>query len=154
MLDIRLPYGYFALQQILQCSNSQISVVIGAKLMENNPFGQFDTVSKAAADSAKELESINTKLLEKLTQKNMDLFNSTVDLNNKFISLFGNAKGVQELIAEQTQLSAEYNAKLMATMQEAGEIVMGSQGGYQSWIESGFKSFIPATPKATRKKAA
>ena len=122
--------------------------------MENNPFGQFDTVSKAAADSAKELETINTKLLEKLTQKNMDLFNSTVDLNNKFFSMFGNVKGMQELIAEQMQLSSEYNEKLMATMQETGEIAMESQGDYQSWIESGFKSLVPAAPKATRKKAA
>lgn len=122
--------------------------------MENNPFGQFDSVTKAATDSAKELESINTKLLEKLTQKNMDLFNSTVDLNNKFISMFGNAKGMQELIAEQIQLSNEYTGKVVSTMQEAGEIVMESQGDYQSWVESGLKSLVPAAPKTTRKKAA
>ena len=122
--------------------------------MENNPFGKFETVSKVAADSAKELESINTKLLEKLTQKNMDLFNSTMDLNNKLISTLGNVKGVQELVTEQLQLSTEYNGKVMATLQEAGEIVAASPSDYQSWIESGLKAFVPTAPKSSRKKAA
>ncbi|MFP6782078.1 MAG: phasin family protein [Gammaproteobacteria bacterium] len=122
--------------------------------MENNPFGQFETVSKVAADSAKELESINTKLLETLTQKNMDLFNSTMDLNNKLISTLGNVAGVQELVTEQLQLSTEYNGAVMATLQEAGEIVAASQSDYQSWIESGLKAFVPTAPKSNRKKAA
>jgi len=128
--------------------------------MENNQFGQFDTFSKAALESAKELETINGKVIEQLAQKNMDLFNSVIEMNNKFVSMFGEAKGVQELVTEQIKLTSEYNGKVIATMKEAAEIMVGSKDVYQSWFEGGLKNatesaqtFTPAA-KAPKKKAA
>jgi hypothetical protein len=128
--------------------------------MENNYFGQFGTFGKAAAKSAKELETINAKVIEQLAQKNMDLFNSAIEMNNKFVSLIGEAKGVQDLMAEQLKLTSEYNGKVITTIQEAADIVVESKDDYQTWLEGGLQTVtdsaqtIVPTQKARPKKAA
>ncbi|MDA0821481.1 MAG: phasin family protein [Proteobacteria bacterium] len=121
--------------------------------MDYTSFGNFETMSKTAAESAKKLESINTSVFEKLTKKNMDLFNSTIELNNKFVAMLGEAKGVQELFNEQLQLTTEYNGKVFATIKEATEIVVNSKDDYQSWLEAGIKTVVPTAAKSTKKAA-
>jgi len=128
--------------------------------MENSAFGQFNTFGKTAMASAKELETINLKLVEKLTAKNMELFNSAVEMNNKFVTLLGQPAGIQELMNEQLKLASEYNGKVITTMKEAAEIVVESQDEYKAWFESGLKTatqaaqeFVPV-PKAAKRKAA
>lgn len=123
--------------------------------MENKYFGQFGTFGTVAMESAKELETINTKVIEQLAQKNMDLFNSAIEMNNKFVSLFGEAKGVQDLLTEQLKLTSEYNGKVIATMKEAAEIVVDSKDDYQSWFEGGLKTVTDQVQTiAPKKKAA
>ena len=128
--------------------------------MENNYFGQFSAFSNAATESAKELETINGKIIGLLTQKNMELFNSALELNNKFVSLYGNTKDVQSLLTEQMQLTNEFNGKIVATVKEAAEIVVGSANDYQAWFEAGLKNATDTSqaftivPKTSRKKAA
>ncbi|MFT4582470.1 MAG: hypothetical protein ACI915_000256 [Gammaproteobacteria bacterium] len=121
--------------------------------MDYTSFGNFETISKTAAESAKKLESINTSVFEQLTKKNMDLFNSTMELNNKFVSMLGETKGVQELFNEQLQLTTEYNGKFFSTIKEATEIVVNSKDDYQSWLEAGIKTATPAPAKTTKKAA-
>ena len=121
--------------------------------MDYTSFGNFEMMSKTAAESAKKLESINTTIFEQLTKKNMDLFNSTIELNNKFVSMLSETKGVQELFNEQLQLTTEYNGKVFSTIKEATEIVVNSKDDYQSWLENGLKTATPAAAKSTKKAA-
>ncbi len=128
--------------------------------MENNYFGQFGIFSKAAAESAKELETINTKLIEQLAVKNIDLFNSALEMSSQFGSLVGEAKGAQELVSEQLKLTSEYNGKVITTIKAATEIVVKSKDDYQGWFEGGLQavtdtaqSIVP-TAKTQTKKAA
>lgn len=119
--------------------------------MENSNFEQFSAFSKAATESAKQLEGINTQVFEKLVQKNMELFNSTVEMTHKFFFMFGETKGVQALITEQMQLTNEYSNKVMSTIKQAAEIVVESKDSYQSWIESGVPSVAPKQTATGRK---
>jgi glycine betaine/choline ABC-type transport system substrate-binding protein len=119
--------------------------------MEYKGFEQINTFGKAAMESAKELETLNVQLFEKLTRKNMELFNSTVDMNNKFFALLGNPGDVQGLVNEQIKLSSEFNGKVISTMKEAAEIVAESQPAYQAWFQAGLQNagasvqeFVPA----------
>lgn len=128
--------------------------------MENIHFGQFGTFGNAATESAKNLETINGKLIGQLTQKNMELFNSAIEMNNKFVSLLGDTKDVQTLLTEQAQLTTEYAGKVITTMQAAAAIVVGSKDDYQAWFEASLKSAndmglgFTAAPAAQKKKAA
>lgn len=121
-----------------------------------NVFEQFNPFGNSAMDSAKELEAINVKLFEKLTAKNMELFNSGVALNNKFIALMGQPAGMQDMLNEQVKLGGEFNGKLISTVKEAAEIVVDAQQDYKDWMQQGFQAASPVAAKkpATRKKAA
>lgn len=125
--------------------------------MENNYFEQFNTYGKAATESIKALETINTKIIGQLTQKNMELFNSAIEINNKFVSLLGNTKDVQALLSEQAQLTGEYTGKVVEVMRDASEIVVGSSDEYQAWFADSVKSATEFGREATttlRKNAA
>lgn len=107
--------------------------------MDNNYLEHFNTYGKAATESAKALEAINTKIIGQLTQKNMELFNAAMEINKKFVSLLGNTKDVSSLLAEQAQLASEYTGKVVETIRDASEIVVGSSDEYQAWFEDSLK---------------
>lgn len=69
----------------------------------------------------------------------MELFSSAIEINNKFVSLLGNTKDVQTLLAEQAQLTSEYTGKVIEVMRDASEIVVGSSDEYQAWFEDSLK---------------
>ena len=128
--------------------------------MENIKFDQFDDYNKAAFESAKALESINTKLFEQLTRKNMELVNSTVEMNNKFAALFGEVANIQDFFNAQMKLASDYNGKLVSTVKEAAEIVAASKDDYQAWFEKSVSAatsvgqgFAPAKRPAAKKAA-
>lgn len=113
--------------------------------MENNYLESFQTFAKTAMESAKDLEVINTKVIGQLAAKNMALFNSALELNNQFASLFTETKDTQELLAKQVQLTEAYNGKLTTAVKEAAEIVADSKDDYQAWFEGGLKTVTTAT---------
>lgn len=128
--------------------------------MEYKGFEQFNIFGKSAMDSAKDLETLNVQLFEKLTRKNMELFNSTVDMNNRFFALLGNPGDMQGMLNEQIKLSSEFNDKVISTIKEAAEIVAESQNDYQAWFEAGMQNatataqeFVPAAMSAVNKAA-
>ena len=125
--------------------------------MENNHFDQFNMFGGAATDSVKKLESINAKVIGQLTQKNVELFNTATEINNKFVALLGNNKDLQSLMTEQVQFSSEYTGKVISAIQDAAQIVVESKDDYQAWFEGSVKSatdFGRSPAAAPKKKAA
>ena len=126
--------------------------------MEYKAFEQFNSFGKAAMDSAKELETINVRLAEKLTRKNMELFNSAMDVNNRFVATFGKPTDIKAMFDEQMKLASEYNGKVIATMKETMELLAESKDDYQAWFEAGIQTATDAAqeiaPALTPKKAA
>lgn len=117
--------------------------------MKNNYFEQLNTFGKTTRESAKALETINAKVFAQLNQKHMELFNSGVAINNKFISLLGNTKDVQTLVTEQTQLTSEYTGKVIGMIQDATDILAGSLDDYQAWLEGSLQSAATSTASKT-----
>jgi len=112
--------------------------------MEYKGFEQFNIFGKSAMESAKELETLNVALFEKLSRNNMELFNSAVELNNKFVALLGNPGDIQGMMNEQIKLANEYNGQVVSTIKEAAEIVAESKDGYQAWFEAGVQNATTA----------
>lgn len=112
--------------------------------MKNNYSGQFGTFGNAAMEYTRELENINGKLIEQLTQKNVELFNSAIEMNHQFTSLLGTTKDVQAFLTEQVRLTNEYNNSVIGTMQLAADIITRSQNDYRLWFEASAKSVADA----------
>lgn len=126
--------------------------------MENNFLTQWESFAKSAFDTTKELETLNTKLFEQLSQKQMELLTSAFEVGNKWFSSFGEFKGVPELVAAQTKLASDYGSKVVAASKEATELLTASREDYKLWFEKSFKvlteqSVAVTKPVSVRKAA-
>ena len=108
--------------------------------MENKFIENWQEYGKNAIEAAKELEAINTQVIEKLTGKQMELANAAFEVSTKYVSSLGEVKGVQELFSEQTKLATELNEKVLEAARTTADILTETREAYQAWIEKGFKA--------------
>lgn len=113
--------------------------------MENSLLTQWESFAKSAFDTTKELEALNLKLFEQLSQKQVELVSGLAELGNKWLSSFGEHKGLSELVAAQSKLANEYNSKVLSISKEAAELLTGSREDYKNWFEKGFKLWSEQT---------
>lgn len=108
--------------------------------MENKFIENWQEYGKNALEAAKELEAINTQVIEKLTGKQMELANAAFEASTKYVSSLGEVKGVQELFSEQTKLATELNEKVLEAARNTADILTETREAYQAWLEKGFKA--------------
>jgi len=132
--------------------------------MENKFIENWQEYGKNAIEAAKELEAINTQVIEKITGKQMELANAAFETSTKYVSTLGEVKGVQDLFSEQTKLATEFNEKMLEAARTTADILTETREAYQAWLEKGLKAvsgntelvmpnfLFPAT-KATKKAA-
>ena len=108
--------------------------------MENKFIENWQEYGKHAIAAAKELEAINTEVIEKLTGKQMELANTVFETGTKYFGAISEVKGYQELISAQTKLVAELNEKLIEAARGTADIIAQTREAYQAWIEKGFKA--------------
>jgi len=136
--------------------------------MTNDITKQWNEISKTAIESMKELGSINTKVIEKLTEQQLAVLNTCMEASQKEIDLAASEKNIQDpqsLLAAQAELVAEYNSRLISIVQSTGEILKDCNREITSWADKGMnvtqKSAAKPAPntvnktvkKKTRKKA-
>ena len=132
--------------------------------MDNAFIDNWQDYSKNAVAAAKELETINTQVIEKLTGKQMELANAAFETSTRYMSSLSEVKGYQEIVSEQAKLAAEFNEKLIDTARSTADIMTESRELYQSWVEKNMKAVtggmdfslpgFPAPKKPAAKKAA
>ena len=108
--------------------------------MDNKLVDNWQEYGKNAIEAAKELEAINTKVIEKITGKQMELANAAFEVSTKYISSLGEMKGYQDLLSEQTKLATELNEKFLETARSAADILTETREAYQAWFEKGLKA--------------
>lgn len=132
--------------------------------MDNAFIDNWQDYSKNAVAAAKELETINTQVIEKLTGKQMELANAAFETSTRYMSSLSEVKGYQEIVSEQAKLAAEFNEKLIETARSTADIMTESRELYQAWVEKNMKAVtggmdfslpgFPAPKKPAAKKAA
>lgn len=132
--------------------------------MDNAFIDNWQDYSKNAVAAAKELETINTQVIEKLTGKQMELANAAFETSTRYMSSLSEVKGYQEIVSEQAKLAAEFNEKLIDTARSTADIMTESRELYQAWVEKNMKAVtggmdfslpgFPAPKKPAAKKAA
>lgn len=138
--------------------------------MDNKLIENWQGYSKSALAAAKELEVLNTQVVEKLTAKQMELANVTFETGTKYLNSMTEIKGYQDLLAEQTKLATEFNEKVIENARATADILTETREAYQSWVEKsiklmtdsadfslpsfpGFPGFAPAKKPAPKKAA-
>ena len=131
--------------------------------MDNKMIENWQEYSKSAMASAKELEAINTRVVEQLTAKQMEIANAMFETSTRYVSTVTEVKGYQELLAEQTRITTDFNETMIDAARATADILNESRDAYQAWMEKSFQAAsagaefkIPGlTPaKKTAKKAA
>lgn len=119
--------------------------------------------NKPALEAAKELEIINTEIIEKFTAKQLELVNVAFETGTKSVKAIAELKGPQDLVAEQTKLSREFNEQLIESARATAGIISESREAYQGWLDRSWETitanvvtFAPnfATVKEPAKKTA
>jgi len=124
--------------------------------MTDNITKQWNEISKTAIESMNELGSINTRVIEKLTEQQLAVLNTCMEASQKEIDLAASKKNVQDpqaLLAAQAELVAEYNSKLIAIVQSTGDILKDCNNEITSWVDKGMNVTAKAAPKTVKKAA-
>lgn len=108
--------------------------------MDNKFIMNWQEYTQNALAATKELETITTGIIEKLTGKQMELANAAFETSTKYMSAFSEVKGMQDLLAEQTKLATEFNEKVIEAARSTADIITESREAYQAWIEKGMKT--------------
>lgn len=126
--------------------------------MTNNITKQWNEISKTAIESMKELGSINTRVIEKLTEQQLAVLNTCMEASQREIEMATdgkNAQNPQALLKAQADLMAEYNSRLMNIVQSTGDILKDCNSDITYWADKGMnvaqKTAAKASPKTARK---
>ena len=127
--------------------------------MTNDITKQWNEISKTAIESMKELGSINTRVIEKMTEQQLAVLNTCMEASQKEIEMATsgtNAQNPQALLAAQADLMAEYNSRLMNIVQSTGDILKDCNSDITDWAGKGMntaqKSAAKTAPETVKKK--
>ncbi len=115
---------------------------------------QWNKISKTAIESMKELGSINTRVIEKLTEQQLAVLNTCMEASQKEIEMASsgkNAQSPQTLLKAQADLIAEYNGRLMSIVQSTGDILKDCNSEITSWADKGMRVTQKSAAKASSK---
>ncbi len=129
--------------------------------MSTETIEQWGKFSRAALDSLKELTAINAKLVERLSEQQLELVGLTLEASIKGANLAVGVPAYKELVSGQTALAGEYNEKVLSIVEKVlsivrktGGIVAEARDQYSEWTEGRLKEIAtPITRVAARKSA-
>jgi Phasin protein len=122
--------------------------------MSTETIEQWGKFSRAALDSLKELTAINAKLVERLSEQQLELVGLTLEASIKGANLAVGVPAYKEFVSGQTALAGEYNEKVLSIVRKTGGIVAEARDQYSEWTEGRLKEIAtPITRVAARKSA-
>lgn len=122
--------------------------------MQQDFVNTMSNFSKNAAEAAKSLGEINTKLAEEVIERQLAAVNLAVEGSTNQAKLAQETKDVQDFWSKQAKLSDEYTGKAMEMAKQNVELAQKVGEQYKAWFEKGFAQANDAAAKATKKAEA
>ena len=128
--------------------------------MENTLIKGWSTITQEAFKASKELEDINSKALDKVTENQIDLSNACFEANTKFFENLSASKKYPDLLANHNELLTTYSEVFSEATTNAGDLVAAVKNDYEDWIKRGiekstsnelFRDFMPAKETHAKK---
>jgi len=118
--------------------------------MENTfSFEQIESLSKAAYDSAKELEAIGTRMVEKLAEQQFQAVNAALQTGARQIGLVSETRDYKDLVAAQVKLVSEYNEGFIDSARKTTAILSDARNALAGWMEKGVTTAVNNSKAAT-----
>jgi len=118
--------------------------------MQQDFVNTMSNFSKNAAEAAKSLGDINTKVAEEVIERQLAAVNLVVEGSTSQAKLAQETKDVQDFWSKQAKLSDEYTGKAMEMAKQNVELVQKVGEQYKAWFEKGFAQANEAAAKATK----
>lgn len=116
----------------------------------------FTKSTETAIEAGRKIAELNMRTFERLMQQQADVAATYMDMTSKGMTLFSKAKGMQDLIAGQAELSREFGERSMEIMRKGLAVANESGSEYSSLVQEGVKTAqerIAEATKATLKAA-
>ena len=108
--------------------------------MQNVFTEQWEDFGKTTLEATKELESISTSLISKLTEIQMQMLSLALEANVKNINLVSGTRDYKDLFTAQAKLATEYNEKLFSNAKKTSEILNEARTGLTEWMSTVMKT--------------
>lgn len=109
----------------------------GDAAMSNDMLNKWTEMNQSAMSSIKELGDINTKMMTRLTQRQMDMMNLYMEGSAKQMEAMKSIANPQDAVSTQTGFYTEMNEKLMDNARQTLEVLMEAKAELAEWAEKG-----------------
>ncbi len=107
--------------------------------MENTFTNKWSSLAEDALKASKELEEINTKILDKVTENQINLSNAFLEANTNYFENLSESKKYPDLVAHHKQLLNNYSEVFLNATTNAGELATTVKAEYEEWIKRGIE---------------
>lgn len=115
--------------------------------MQNDMIKQFNEMNQNVVEFMKELTSINTQMMQKITERQMATAGAYSETFEKQLEAMKSATSTQDLIAAQAALAKEFNEKMLANAQQTMDILVQTRTELTAWVEKGMQAAAKAAEK-------
>ncbi len=121
--------------------------------MQNEYLKSFDDYSKSAISAGKELIDINSRIMNKVLETQVNLANLVVEGGEKQLDVNSTAadSDPQEFLTKQTALLEEMAAKLGEIAENNAKFAQDAQEELKGWVEAGIATADNAVKEAAEK---
>ncbi len=119
---------------------------------------QFSESGNTSYAALLELGTIQSKVLQKLTELQFNLATLTVETGVEKAKLFGSTANYKDLLATESDVTSKYNSKVLDITQQTADILSESQDEiiacFEKGIEAASKTGKTVAKRAAKKEAA
>ena len=115
--------------------------------MSNDMLNKWTEMNQSAMNSIKELGDINTKMMTRLTQRQMDMMNLYMEGSAKQMEAMKGVANPQDAVSTQTGFYTDMNEKLMDNARQTLEVLMEAKAELTDWAEKGMSQATEMTKK-------
>lgn len=107
--------------------------------MDTNFIKNFKNMTDSAVEASKSLEIINTSVIEKFAETNMQLATSLIEAGTAAADELTDTKEIPEVISVQTGFLSKYNETMFDAAKSTATIFNNARSEYQQWFEKGIE---------------
>jgi phasin family protein len=108
--------------------------------MQNDLIQQWTELNKTVISSIKELGEINSQAMNRLAERQVEMMNLYMEGGSKQLEVASQSQNLQEVIAVQSRLFAELNAKLTENARQTAETLADVRNQLSTWAEKNMEA--------------
>ncbi|OUU75074.1 MAG: hypothetical protein CBC29_05335 [Methylococcaceae bacterium TMED69] len=113
--------------------------------MDTNFMKNFKNMADSAIEASKNLETINTSVIEKFAETNMQLATSIIEAGTAAADGLSDTKEIPDVISIQTGFLSKYNESVFDAAKSTASIMNSARTEYQGWFERGIVDMKSST---------